>query len=539
MRPGAARRRAFRLSIGEGAGGPQADLVAKGGKIRGKNETTGSGDGSQPELASRSVSGGDDVSRTPFLSAPALAVLAGLFASGPAAAQPVPARPHILYILADDLGWKDVGFHGSDIRTPNLDRLARQGARLEQLYAQPMCTPSRAALMTGRYPHRYGLQTLVIPSAGRYGLATDEWLLPQALKEAGYETAIVGKWHLGHADRKYWPRQRGFDYQYGPLLGEIDYFTHSAHGTRDWFRDNEPVVEEGYVTRLLGADAERLIGRHDPRVPLFLYLAFTAPHAPYQAPPELLERYTHVADPSRRAYAAMVTAMDDEIGRVLEALAKKKMLDDTIVVFQSDNGGPRSAKFTGEVDMSKSAIPADNGPWRDGKGMLYEGGTRVVGLVSWPGHVRAGQAVDRPIHVVDMYPTLAGLAGASLARCKPLDGIDAWKTISEGAPSPRTEVVYDVEPFRAALRQGDWKLVWQATLPSKAELFNLKDDPSEKNDLAGANPQKVADLKRRVEELARTAAEPLLLGEAMGATKNVLFSSVVLPADAKAVEEEP
>ena len=138
-----------------------------------------------------------------------------------------------------------------------------------------------------------------------------------------------------------------------------------------------------------------------------------------------------------------------------------------------------------------------------------------------------------------MYPTLAGLAGASLARCKPLDGIDAWKTISEGAPSPRTEVVYDVEPFRAALRQGDWKLVWQATLPSKAELFNLKDDPSEKNDLAGANPQKVADLKRRVEELARTAAEPLLLGEAMGATKNVLFSSVVLPADAKAVEEEP
>ena len=142
-------------------------------------------------------------------------------------------KPNIVYIVADDLGWKDVGFHGSDIRTPNLDKLATNGVRLEQFYAQPMCTPTRAALMTGRYPIRYGLQTAVIPSSATYGLATDEWLLPQALKEAGYYTAIVGKWHLGHADPKYWPRQRGFDYQYGPLIGEIDYFTHEAHGVVD------------------------------------------------------------------------------------------------------------------------------------------------------------------------------------------------------------------------------------------------------------------------------------------------------------------
>jgi len=135
-------------------------------------------------------------------------------------------KPNIVYILADDLGWKDVGFHGSDIKTPNIDRLAATGARLEQFYAQPMCTPTRAALLTGRYPIRYGLQTFVIPSSGTYGLAMDEWLLPQALKEAGYKTAIIGKWHLGHADKKYWPRQRGFDYQYGPLIGELDYFTH-------------------------------------------------------------------------------------------------------------------------------------------------------------------------------------------------------------------------------------------------------------------------------------------------------------------------
>src|SRR5262245_53421977 len=175
-----------------------------------------------------------------------------------AAAQPEASPPHIVYIVSDDLGRKDVGFHGSEIRTPNLDKLAQGGARLEQFYAQPMCTPSRAALMTGRYPNRYGLQTAVIPSAGKYGLPTDEFTLPQALHQAGYKTAIVGKWHLGHAKQEFWPRQRGFDYQYGPLLGEIDYFTHSAHGVRDWFRDNQPVVETGYVTTLLGQDAAKL-----------------------------------------------------------------------------------------------------------------------------------------------------------------------------------------------------------------------------------------------------------------------------------------
>lgn len=457
----------------------------------------------------------------------------------PAVAQPAAPRPHIVYVLADDLGWKDVGFHGSDIRTPNIDALAASGARLEQLYAQPMCTPSRAALMTGRYPHRYGLQTAVILSASRYGLATDEWLLPQALQEAGYTTAIVGKWHLGHADRAYWPRQRGFDHQYGPLLGEIDYYSHSAHGTRDWFRNNEPVREDGYVTTLLGNEAVALIGRHDPNVPLFLYLTFTAPHAPYQAPQQVVDTYRDIADPNRRAYAAMITAMDGEIGRVVGALEARGMRDNTLLVFQSDNGGPRSAQFTGEVDTSGGTIPADNGPYRDGKGMLYEGGTRVVALANWPGRIRPGSVVDQPIHIVDMYPTLARLAGASLAKCKPLDGLDVWPTLSEGRVSPRQEVVYDIEPFRAAVRVGDWKLVWRAVLPSKVELFNLRQDPFEKTDLAASNPEKVAELQRRIEALARDAVQPLLLPEAFGAVRHVLMSSVVLPGEERAVDALP
>lgn len=456
-----------------------------------------------------------------------------------AIAQQKPPRPHILYIMSDDQGWKDVGFHGSDIKTPNLDRLAQTGARLEQYYAHPMCTPSRAALMTGRYPYRYGLQTAVIPSAGTYGLATDEWLLPQALKEVGYKTAIVGKWHLGHADRKYWPRQRGFDYQYGPILGEIDYFTHSAHGTVDWYRNNQLVKEPGYVTTLLGQDAAQLIQEHDAQTPLFLYLAFTAPHAPYQAPPEYLDRYKSIADPNRRAYAAMITAMDDEIGRVLAALDQRGMRDNTLIVFQSDNGGPRSAKVTGEVDTSGGTIPADNGPFRDGKASHYEGGTRVVALANWQGRIKPGSVVNQPMHIVDWYPTLTGLAGAKSNPQKPLDGMNLWSALIGGKSVIRNEVVYGVEPFRAALRQGDWKLVWRVVLPSQVQLFNLAKDPEEKNNLAEQQPERVAKLKQQIEQKSREAAIPLFLKEAGNAAKSVIFSSVATPEDVEEIKMQP
>ncbi|HKU63111.1 MAG TPA: arylsulfatase [Gemmatimonadales bacterium] len=469
----------------------------------------------------------------------ALVAVHGIATGFPPATTAQAPRPNIVYIITDDQGWKDVGFHGSYIKTPNIDALALSGVKLEQYYAEPMCTPSRAALMTGRYPFRYGLQTLVIPSAGKYGLPTDEWPLPQALKEAGYATSIVGKWHLGHADRKYWPRSRGFDHQYGPLLGEIDYFTHSAHGTRDWFRDDKPLKEEGYVTTLLGDEAVRVIQRRDPSRPFFLYLAFTAPHTPYQVPQAALAQYASIEDPARRSYAAMITAMDAEIGKVLHALDENKLRENTIVVFQSDNGGPASARFTGEIDMSKSTIPPDNSPFREGKGTLYEGGTRVVAVVNWPGRIPAGSEVRGPVHIVDMFPTLAGLAGISLGSHKPLDGLDMWPTLSQGVPSPRTEVVYNLEPFRAGLRQNNWKLIWQATLPSKVELFDIAADSAETTNLADKNPDVVARLEQRVQILSREAVAPLIFGEAMPALKAQLFSSVVLPADVKAVENEP
>lgn len=437
-------------------------------------------------------------------------------------------RPNIVYIVADDLGWKDVGFHGSDIQTPNIDKLALDGARLEQFYVQPMCTPSRAALMTGRYPFRYGLQTLVIPTPSKYGLPTDERLLPQALKDVGYRTAMVGKWHLGHADRKYWPRQRGFDYHYGSMVGEVDYFTHSSAGVRDWYRDDRPVKEQGYVTQLWGADAVNQINAHDAKTPLFLYLAFTAPHSPYQAPNEYINKYRHIADPTRRAYAAMITCMDDEIGKVVSALEKKKMRENTLIVFMSDNGGNQTALLAGDADVSNLKLPADNGPYRGGKGTLYEGGTRVAALANWPGRIKSGE-VKEMIHVVDMFPTLAGLAGANLTTGKPLDGLDVWSTISNGAPSPRQEIVYNVEPFRGGVREGDWKLIWRTPLPSAVELYNVPQDPSEKTNLADKNPDKVARLQRRIEQLAKESAKSLFLVDAFGAVKGAAHGPPSLP----------
>jgi arylsulfatase A-like enzyme len=438
------------------------------------------------------------------------------FAADPAsdAAARQGQKPNIVYIVADDLGWKDVSFHGSDIKTPNLDTLAAGGTKLEQFYVQPMCTPTRAALMTGRYPFRYGLQTAVIPAGAKYGLATDEWLLPQALREADYTTAIIGKWHLGNADQKYWPRQRGFDYQYGPLIGEIDYFTHEAEGIVDWFRNNKKVVEKGYSTTLLGNDAAKFINEQKPTKPFFLYLAFNAPHTPYQAPQEYLDKYKNIADSARRAYAGSITAMDDQIGRVVDALDKKKMRDNTLIVFMSDNGGTRNPMFSGAIaDVSKLKIPCDNGPYREGKGELYEGGTRVIAFANWPGHIPAGTTMKEMIHVVDMYPTLASLAGASTTKCKPLDGLDVWGTISEGKMSPRTEVVYNIEPFRAAVRQGDWKLVWRTTLPSSVELYNIPQDPSEKNNVAAEHSEIVAALQKRAQQLAAAGVKPLFMEE--------------------------
>lgn len=455
-------------------------------------------------------------------------VLPALFLTAPATAQ-TSSKPNIIYIIADDLGWKDVGFHGSDIKTPNLDELAAQGANLAQHYAMPMCTPSRAALMTGRYPMRYGLQVGVIPGAGTYSLPMDEFLLPQMLKQAGYKTYMSGKWHLGHAKKEFWPNHRGFDSFYGATVGEIDHFEHASHGVADWYRNDDALKEDGFDSSLFGAEAVRVINAHDPKDPLFLYLAFTAPHTPFQAPKEYLDRYPTISDANRKAYAGMVSVMDDEVGKVVDALEKKGMRDNTLIVFVSDNGGVKSSLFSGDTKV-EGGLPADNGPYRDGKGTTYEGGTRVVALANWPGHIKPG-VVNQTVHMVDWYPTLAKLVGGDTQKSKPLDGMDVWATIAKGAATPRKEMLYNVDPMGGAIRVGDWKLVWKASLPQKVELFNLARDPSESNDRSKARRAIVAKMQKRLTALATQMAPPLLLMEAVRLT----FYAPPVSADPSAV----
>ena len=358
------------------------------------------------------------------------ALLAVLSAS-PAVSAPAPPRPNIIFIMADDLGNADLGYRGHQIHTPNIDKLATQGVRLEDFYGMPVCTPSRAELMTGRYAMRYGLQTLVIFPSHTYGLATDERTLPQALKDAGYETMMVGKWHLGHADKKYWPQNRGFDYFYGNVIGEVNYFTRERGGVIDWQRNGTFLKEEGYYTDLIGDDAVKLIDKQDPKRPFFLYFASLAPHAPYQAPQSDIDQYKSVADPLRRTYSAMITGLDDQVGRIVAELDKKGLRDNTIILFASDNGGATSGLFAsgskskeerdtevGGIEQGQKA-PADNAPFSGGKGSLREGGVRVPAFVNWRGTLQPG-VVTQPLAMVDIMPTLLVWPAASEAPITPL-----------------------------------------------------------------------------------------------------------------------
>jgi arylsulfatase A-like enzyme len=228
----------------------------------------------------------------------------------------------------------------------------------------------------------------------------------------------------------------------------------------------------------------------------------------------------------------MVACLDDNIGRVVAALDKKGLRENTLILFHSDNGGTRNAMFTGVMaDVSKIKLPCDNGPYREGKGTLFEGACCVCACANWPGHIKPGTTVDGMIHALDLYPTLAALAGASTAKCKPLDGLNVWDTIAEGKPSPRTEFVYNIEPFRAAPRQGDWKLIWNPLLPSSVDLYNLAQDPAEENNLAAAKPEKVAALQQRLNALAKEAAKPLFLEAQFKVSMHGMHGEPVLATD--------
>ena len=411
------------------------------------------------------------------------------------------AQPNIVLIMADDLGWGDVGYHGGEAATPNIDRISAEGVRFDRFYAQPICTPTRASLMTGRYAWRSGMASGVVLNHLKYGLPLDETTLGNVMKSAGYSTYLVGKWHLGHEIPKYLPTERGFDYHYG-LYTAIDHFTHEWQGALDWHRNRKPIREEGYATDLLGEDCVRIIGEHDFDVkPLFLYHAMFAVHAWNQAPGKYTAPYSDVKDKERRGLLGLCAAMDYQFGQIIQALENAGQLENTLVFFLSDNGGDERHA-------------ADNGPLRSGKGSYYEGGLRVPAFAVWPGKIKPGRTTDALAHVSDLLPTFGKLAGAEMPK-KLLDGFDLSPVLFDNAEtSGRNEIVFILEDSerlrRGAIIDWPWKLrrTAQENGPWVYELFNIEQDPYEKANAykqAKANPERTDRLSHRLDALGKTA----------------------------------
>ena len=434
------------------------------------------------------------------------------------------ARPNVLVIVADDLGWNDVGFHGGDIETPSLDRLASEGAQLHRFYTTPICSPTRAALMTGRNPMRLGIGYATVLPWSNAGVHPDEHFMPQSFLEAGYQTAMVGKWHLGHAQQTYHPNERGFEHFYGHLHTEVGYFPpFQNQGGVDFQRNGKTIDDKGYETYLLADEVSRYIRDRDPDRPFFIYMPFLAPHTPLAAPDELLRKYADIntdlaparsaqtdntrtiskllLQPSARpAYAAVVDAMDQAIGRVLQTLDDEALTDDTLVLFFSDNGG-----------AAYSVGGADNAPLRGGKGDTFEGGIRVVSLMRWPGRIPSASTMDQIMTVMDVFPTLADASGVPMGSTFPLDGSTLWPAISRGAEAPREDYVFFASEtpiyghFNLTVFNDDWKLVQevdqdQLTTTVTAHLFRISDDPYEYNNLAAQYPEVVRDLGERIRQ---------------------------------------
>lgn len=396
--------------------------------------------------------------------------------------------PNVIVILSDDQGFGDVGYNGSEFPTPNLDELANEGVILDQFHTFPVCSPTRAALMTGRNPNRFGISGALM--MGAEGPPLNEHFMPESFREAGYQTWMFGKWHLGDADESRLPNARGFDYFYGSRLSAANYFEHTSwrFEVHDWFRNLDEVHEEGYSTYLIGDDVVRKVRERDPERPFFMYLAHPAPHVPLEAPQDLIDKYAHINDENRRVYAAMVDAMDETIGKLVSVLEEEGIRDNTLIVFGSDNGG-----------LEARGGGADNGQLRGQKGQNFQGGTRTPALVNWPGVVPSGQVSQQFVHAYDLFPTLAAAVGVETQNEKPLDGRNLWAQITGEKPVSNDTAVSQVFNGRSGtVWHEGWKLIEQQ---GETLLFNLSEDPNEENNLAASNPEKVEELKTHLKEM--------------------------------------
>ena len=354
------------------------------------------------------------------------------------------SQPNILLMVADDLGWNDVGYNGSEIKTPAIDQLAAEGLRLDRYYAFPYCTPTRVAIMTGRSPLRFGMAGPIIDHGG---LPLDETTLGDVFQDAGYQTWFMGKWHIGHEKRAHFPNERGWEHSYGSLTGGLDHYSHNSDvlmGVPDWHRNGMPVEETGHTTDLYTQEALELIRGRDPSKPFLLYLAWNAPHTALQAPERYVKRYEGIDNELRRIYAAMVAHLDDSVAALVEGLDKEGLRDNTLVIWSSANGG-------------EPVGGADNGRLRGAKGSPYEGGVRVPGLVHWSGKIKPG-IMSQLTSAHDWLSTLAAAAGIPSDTEKPLDGFNMWPAIASRESVGRGDLVLGSRFGRTVLR-GRWKYV--------------------------------------------------------------------------------
>ncbi|XP_076472377.1 arylsulfatase J-like [Babylonia areolata] len=439
--------------------------------------------------------------------------------------------PNIVFIVADDFGWNDVGFNNPDILTPNIDALAREGVILNQSYVQPVCTPSRNSFMSGFYPFRSGLQHGAIVPQQAVCAPTNRTFLPEELKKLGYATHALGKWHLGFCNWNCTPTYRGFDSFYGFYNGQEDYYHHDIMGGYD-FRDDKKVMTQQngtYSTYMYQERVRQIVNDHDTSTPLFMYLALQSVHIPLQVPKVYSDMYPNLKTDGRRTFSGMVTAMDDVIGNVTSYFKARGMYNDTIFVFTADNGG--WTQFHG-----------NNYPLRGGKLTIWEGGTRAAAFIHWPGLTRTGVRYNGMMHAVDWFPTLVEAAGGRVDN-EDIDGVSVWKALTTLSPSPRTEFIYNLDNMfpplegHAALRQGDYKLIkgwpgvysgWyppdQEYHPDKdneeykahkakglitKRLYNIKDDPTEHVNLASKLPEVVKRMEERMETYLQQYVPPI------------------------------
>lgn len=426
----------------------------------------------------------------------ASAVAAGPFVGGASRC------PNVVFILSDDQGYADVGFHEGIAQTPNLDKLKAQGMELRRHYTQPQCGPTRTALMSGRYPYRTAMHAGNVCPNSDWGLPGETYTMAEMFRDAGYQTAMIGKWHLGHHYESMMPENQGFDYFYGFYLGEVhSYFKHDYFGAHALHSQRTPVHTEGYMTDLFTEEAVKVIENKPDDQPLFLYLSYNAPHDPLEAKPEDEAKYPKVIYQHRKTYLAMIDCMDQGIGRVLQALEDKGIRDNTLIVFTSDNGGV----FAREQF-------AHNTPLRHGKGSGYEGAIRTPTLAVWDGKIKPGSVSDELVYVADWYTTFMELAGGELPDGAPkLDSVDALPVL-KGKGGKRKEVVM-ISHQAHALVTKDWIAVQMgpdtidadirkklAAGPAQfgGELYNITDEIWQRTDLSQKEPKRFAKMMERM-----------------------------------------